>query len=286
MEGHSYVVNIERWRQQMEAGLRADDGWLTLAGLFWLHEGSNSFGADPMSEIVLPAGTAPQHAGVFELRDGVVMLRAVEDTGVTVNDVPTSTARLRSDADGGPDRVGLGSLTLLVIRRGARIGVRVKDSQSPVRAAFGGRYWFAPDESYRIQAAFVPYDPPRLLPVTNILGDVDDTPSPGYALFTLDGQEYRLDALLDPNGLAFYFCDLTNANTTYPAGRYLKTALPQEGAVTLDFNRAYNPPCAFTAFATCTLPPPQNRLPLRIEAGEQYDHTSATSHHSDEQTHG
>ena len=271
MDQSAYAASVESWREQMEASLRADDGWLTLAGLFWLHEGSNSFGADPASDITLPAGSAPSAAGIFELRDGVVTLRAAEGAGVTVNDAPAGAVRLRSDADGGPDRVGLGSLTLLVIRRGARIGVRVKDARSPVRAAFGGRRWFAPKEAYHIQATFVPYDPPRLLPVANILGDVEDTPSPGYALFTLDGQEYRLDALPDRSGLALYFCDATNADATYPAGRYLKTAPPQDGAVTLDFNRAYNPPCAFTAFATCTLPPPQNRLPVPIEAGERYD---------------
>jgi uncharacterized protein (DUF1684 family) len=158
------------------------------------------------------------------------------------------------------------------------MGVRVKDRQHPARAAFGGRHWFAPDETYCLQAAFVPYDPPRRVPVTNILGDVDDAPSPGYALFTLAGQAYRLDALPDPNGLAFYFCDTTNPTTTYPAGRYLKSAPPQAGMVTLDFNRAYNPPCAFTAFATCTLPPPQNRLLVAIEAGELYDRESATGH--------
>jgi uncharacterized protein len=273
-----YDAGIEGWRQQMEAGLHADDGWLTLAGLFWLHEGSNSFGADSANDIVLSAGSSPSAAGFFELRDDVVTLRAAEGAGVTINDAPASVARLRSDADGGPDRVGLGSLTLLVIRRGARVGVRVKDTRSPVRAAFGGRHWFAPNEAYRIQAAFVAYDPPRLLPVANILGDVDDMPSPGYALFTIQGQEHRLDALPDPNGLAFYFCDTTNGDTTYPSGRYLKAAPPQDGAVTLDFNRAYNPPCAFTAFATCTLPPPQNRLPLRIEAGELYDPDLAPSH--------
>jgi uncharacterized protein (DUF1684 family) len=276
----AYIAEIERWREQMEAGLRADDGWLTLAGLFWLHEGLNSFGADSMSDIVLPAGTAPRHAGAFELRDGVVTLRAADGVGVTLNDddAPVDSVRLRSDADGGPDRVRLGPLTLLIIRRGARTGVRVKDAQSPVRAAFGGRRWYAPDEAYRIQAAFVPYDPPRRLPVANILGDLDDLPSPGYALFRLEGQDYRLDALPDPNGLAFYFYDATSGRTTYPAGRYLKTALPQDDQLTLDFNRAYSPPCAFTAFATCTLPPPQNRLPVPIEAGELYDRTLASAH--------
>jgi uncharacterized protein (DUF1684 family) len=277
MDPTAYHTEIERWRQQMEAGLRADDGWLTLAGLFWLHEGPNSFGADPASDIALPAGAAA-HAGVFELRDGAVTLRAAAGAGVTINDAPAGDARLRSDAEGGPDRVGLGSLTLVIIRRGARVGVRVRDARSPARAAFGGRRWYAVDEAYRVQAAFVPYDPPRLLRVANILGDVDDTPSPGYALFMLDGREYRLDALPDPNGLAFYFRDPTNGQTTYPTGRYLKSAPPRDGAVTLDFNRAYNPPCAFTAFATCTLPPPQNRLAAPIEAGEQYDHSLASGH--------
>jgi uncharacterized protein len=283
MEPSSYHATVERWREQMDASLRADDGWLTLAGLFWLHEGTNSFGSDPASDIVLPGSAAPDDAGAFELRDGVMTLHAVEGAGVTVNGVPISAAHLRSDADGAPDKVGLGSLTLLVIQRGARIGVRVKDTRSPVRAAFGGRRWYAADEAYSIQAAFVPYDPPRLLPVSNILGDIQDTPSPGYALFTIAGQDYRLDALPDPNGLAFYFRDATNGETTYPAGRYLKTASPQDGSVTLDFNRAYNPPCAFTSFATCTLPPPQNRLPLRIEAGERYDRDSASGHHSHDQ---
>ncbi len=272
MESSSYLADIDHWRQQMETSLRAEDGWLTLAGLFWLHEGPNNFGADPASDIVLPAGAAPAAAGVFELREGTVTLRAAVDASVTVNGAPAGAVRLRSDADGGPDRVGLGSLTLLVIQRGARIGVRMKDARSPARAAFGGRRWYAVDEMYRLQAAFVSYDPPRLLSVGNILGDIEDTLSPGYALFTIDSQEYRLDALPDPNGLAFYFCDATNGETTYPAGRYLKSAPPRDGQVLLDFNRAYNPPCAFTAFATCTLPPPQNRLPLPIRAGELYDH--------------
>src|SRR5262245_60124196 len=276
MEPTSYQADVERWRRKMDDALRAEDGWLTLAGLFWLHEGSNSFGADPASDIVLPDGSAPDAAGVFELRDGVVTLHP--GAGVTVNNAPASAARLRSDADGSPDRVGLGALTLLIIRRGARIGVRVKDARSPARAAFTGRRWYAADEAYRIQAAFVPYDPPRLLPVGNILGDVEDTPSPGYALFALEGQECRLDALPNPNGLAFYFRDATNGRMTYPVGRYLKSAAPLDGRLVLDFNRAYNPPCAFTAFATCTLPPPQNRLLLPIQAGELYDSDSAPGH--------
>jgi uncharacterized protein (DUF1684 family) len=278
MEPNSYQADIDRWRTQMEASLRAEDGWLTLAGLFWLHEGSNSFGADPASDIVLPTGAAPDAAGIFDLHDGMVTLRAAPDIRVTVNGAPAGTVSLRSDADGAPDQVGMGSLTLLVIRRGARVGVRVKDARSPARTAFGGRRWYAADEAYRLQATFVPYDPQRLLVVSNVLGDVEDKPSPGYACFILDRQEFRLDALPDPNGLVFYFRDATNGETTYPAGRYLKSAPPRDGQITLDFNRAYNPPCAFTAFATCTLPPPQNRLPLPIQAGELYDPDSASGH--------
>ncbi len=153
-----------------------------------------------------------------------------------------------------------------------RYGVRVWDRSSSARTSFTGRRWFPLRASYRIAAAFVAYEPPKPLAVANILGDTESMPSPGYAMFTLDGQECRLDALPDPNGLAFYFRDTTNGETTYPTGRYMKAAPPRGGQVTLDFNKAYSPPCAFTEFATCTLPPPQNRLLLPVAAGEQYEH--------------
>jgi uncharacterized protein (DUF1684 family) len=271
MDQHD-VADLERWRGQKDAELRAEEGWLALAGLFWLKEGQNSFGSDPDGEIVLPAGSAPDYAGSFEFYNGVTTIHVADGIAMTVDGQPAGSARLRADSDGAPERIALGNLTMLIIKRGARYGVRVWDRGSPARTSFTGRRWFPPRESYTIAAAFVAYEPPKPLAVANILGDTESMPSPGYAMFTLDGQECRLDALPDPSGLAFYFRDATTGDTTYPIGRYLKAALPQDGWVTLDFNRAYSPPCAFTVFATCTLPPPQNHLPLLIEAGELYEH--------------
>lgn len=208
--------------------------------------------------------------GSIELRAGVTMLHVAGEAGVTVDGSPVVSRPLRSDVGGVPDLVSIGDLTLLVLQRGDRFGIRVRDRDSPTRAAFAGRRWFPIRASYCLMATFVPHDPPHQISIANILGTTENTASPGYVVFAVDGQDYRLDAITEGDQLWFIFRDRTSADTTYPAGRYLKAPPPQQGMVTLDFNRAYNPPCAFTAFATCPLPPPQNHLPLRIEAGERY----------------
>jgi uncharacterized protein len=265
----TYEETIDAWRAQAEASLRADDSWLTLAGLFWLHEGENRFGSDMANEIVLPA-PAPAVAGSFYLRDGQVTLEAAPGVALTVNAGPPSTGPLRSSAMGQPDLVALGDLTMLVHRSGARLAIRLRDRNSPVRQRFSGRRWFAVREEYCVTARFIPYDPPKILSITNIVGDSSDVPSPGYLAFVLDGQEYRLDATSTRDGLFIHFHDRTGGTETYPGGRFLKTAAPELGYVTLDFNQAVSPPCAFTEFATCPAVPPQNRLPVRIEAGERW----------------
>jgi uncharacterized protein (DUF1684 family) len=270
MDHAAYQAEIESWRRRMEESLRADRGWLTLAGLFWLNQGANRFGASPDNEIVLPGESAPAHAGSFVFQAGTATLHAAA-AGVAVNDQPATTARLHSDADVAPDLVTIGDLTMLVIQRGKRYAIRLWDRRSPARVAFTGRRWRPVNESYRLTARFVPYDPPRTLPVPNILGETEQRLSPGYVVFTIDGHEHSLDAVTEGDQLFFIFRDQTAGDTSYPAGRFLKAAFPQNGQVTLDFNRAYSPPCAFTAFATCPLPPPRNHLPLRIEAGELYD---------------
>jgi uncharacterized protein (DUF1684 family) len=241
-------------------------------GLFWLDEGSNRFGADPANEIVLPAGAAPAFAGSFVLQDGAATLHPADGAGVTVNGEPAGATRLRSDMDGRPDRVAIGTLTAHIIRRGERLGVRVRDQASPRRAAFAGRQWFPVDEAYCVDATFTPHSAPAIIPIQTILDTIEERESPGSLSFVLQGAEYRLDALVEGDQLFVIFRDATSGQSTYPAGRYLKAAMPQDGHVTLDFNRAYSPPCAFTEFATCPLPPPQNRLPLRVEAGEIYHH--------------
>jgi uncharacterized protein (DUF1684 family) len=254
-----YPHQIEQWRAQREAALKADDGWLTVVGLFWLEEGPNPAGNDPHSSVLLPRG--PAHAGVFERKGDHIAFRALADGF-------TSKSDLRSDADGKPDLIQFDGLTFFIIQRGGRFAVRVKDTRSVYRTEFMGVTWFPIDERYRVEAKFVPYDPPRTIAIPTILGTTEKQPSPGYAAFTLHDIECRLDAVTEGNELFFIFNDRTANKQTYPSGRFLKADLPKDGKVILDFNKAYNPPCAFTPYATCPLPPTQNRLPLRILAGE------------------
>lgn len=264
----TYLSDLAAWRAQQEAALRAPDGWLSLAGLFWLAEGSNPVGSHQRSSVLLAADAAPAHAGELCLHDGVVTIGAA-GAALQLNGGPAEGRPLLSDDSPTPDILGVGRLSMLIIRRGPRIGVRVRDPQHPARAAFAGRRWHAPRPDYRLTARFEPYDPPRSLPITNILGDTEAKPSPGALVFSLEGRELRLDATAGPRGgLALNFRDRTSGATTYGAGRMLTTPSPRDGLVVLDFNRAVSPPCAFTAFATCPLPPFQNHLPVAIPAGE------------------
>jgi uncharacterized protein len=268
----AYRAEIETWRAQREARLKSDGGWLQVVGLFWLKPGPTSFGTDPANGIVLPAGSAPARAGVFELRDGKTTVRMENGVEATVGGTPVSVRELRPDVPGPADVLKLGPrLTLHVIERGGRHGIRLKDTQSTLLKEFAGLRWFPVREDYRIDARFVTYDPPKTIPVPNILGQVEELPSPGYVAFTVGGRELRLEPVLEEPGaheLFFIFRDQTAGKETYPAGRFLYTPMPKDGVVALDFNRAYSPPCAFTPYATCPLPPKQNRLTVRIEAGE------------------
>ncbi len=265
----NYAAEILAWRAQAEAVLRADEGWLTLVGLFWLQEGENAVGSALSSAVRLPE-RAPAEAGTLVLRDGRVTLRMRPGLAATLGGEPADGRELRPDTDGPPERVRLGDVALWVIVRGGRVGVRVSDRHSASRRDFGGRHWFPVDPTYRIPARFEPYDPPKTLAITNILGDTSDVASPGAVVFELDGQEHRLDASsLSEHGLFLVFRDGTSGAETYGAARFLTTPPPEDGRLTLDFNRAVHPPCAFTEFATCPLPPRQNHLPVRIEAGER-----------------
>ena len=253
--GGDYPAAIGTWRQEYEARLKAEDGWLSVAGLFWLHEGSNRVGSDPASDIVLPK-SAPKNAGVIEFHAGHAMLHLKELRG----------KELKADVD----IEKIGNLQLQAIKRGQRHGVRLRDPDSAARREFSGLRWFPVNEKYRVKAKFVPYEPPKTIPITNVLGDTEPEKCPGYVEFTLNGHPYRLEPVIEePNELFFIFRDLTSERESYGSGRFLKSEMPKNNEVILDFNKAYNPPCAFTAFATCPLPPRQNRLALRIEAGEK-----------------
>ncbi len=268
------ATEFATWREAREARLRADNGWLSLVGLFWLDEGENSFGASREARVVLPEDAGPEHAGVFERKGDAVTLRLADGVTATVDDVPFRARALRTDAAGAPELVRLGRISFSVIARGERLGVRMRDPESPARREFGGCDWFAPRADLRVRARFERYDPPRTLAIPNVLGDLLEESCPGVAIFEVDGRKCRLEPTIgDPETgeLFFVFGDASNGVSTYPGGRFLDADAPVNGTVLLDFNRAVNPPCAFTAFATCPLPPESNRLPVALEAGERFD---------------
>ena len=263
-----YAAKVEQWRISQETSLKADDGWLTLAGLFWLKDGLNTAGTAAGSNILLPPGSAPGRIGEFDFRGGITVFRAANGVPVTVNGKPAVEAPLKADPDGVPDLVQIGDFTMMVIHRGNRHAIRLKNKRSPTRLNFTGLRWFPVNAKYRVVADFHAYPKPELISIPNILGETEPTPSPGYAVFTLGGVKLRLDAAVDEGRLFFIFRDLTAGKTTYGSGRFLKADMPAAGKVTLDFNEAYNPPCAFTPYATCPLPPASNRLSIPITAGE------------------
>jgi len=264
----SYRASVEKWRAAEEAELKAADGWLTVAGLFWLKEGANAVGSDASNAIVLPRG--PARAGVFEFHGGKTTFRAAAAAKTQVNGKPAGAAQaLKADTEGTPDRVEIQGMTLLVIQRGSRYGVRLKDPESELRKAFSALRWFPVNESLRVKAKFIAYPAAKTIAIPNVLGDTEQEPSPGYVEFSLEGRKLRLDPVVEDGQLFFIFRDQTSGKETYHAGRFLYTDLPKNGEVDLDFNKAQNPPCAFTPYATCPLPPPQNRLAARIEAGEK-----------------
>jgi uncharacterized protein (DUF1684 family) len=270
IDPNTYAREIEQWHQDRWKELDNESGWLTLIGLFWLKEGENKFGSDAANAIVIPKLAA--YAGSFSLAKGVVKIDTTQP-GFTVDGKPIKTLELKTDDDDKPTIVHFDSMTLQIIKRGERLGLRVKDSQSPDRLNFRDTEFYPADLKWRIEAQFEPYNPPKQMPIVNVLNMESSESSPGAIKFTVDGQEYRLDAITEKDEPRFFMiiADKTSGKETYPAGRYLYVDPPDaSGRVIIDFNKAYSPPCAFTKFATCPLPPKQNRLPFAIEAGEKY----------------
>lgn len=269
----AYAKEIEQYRTQRVTDLKSETGWLTLIGLFWLKDGNNKFGSDLKNEIVLPKAKVKPFTGKLILKDGVVRLEAPLQSGLTSQNQPVTTLELKSDADGKPTVFNLGSLSFQIIKRNDKFALRVRDRESSDRANFAGVESYPADLKWRIEAQFDRYDPPKPLAIMNVLNMESDEHSPGAVRFEVDGKTYRLDAVseADEPRLFMIFADQTNGRETYGAGRYLYVDPPDSsGRVVIDFNRAYSPPCAFTNFATCPLPPDQNRLPLSIQAGEKF----------------
>lgn len=260
------------WVKGRAADLGKADGWISLIGLHWIEAGTQSVGAGEGNTLQL--AIAPDRLGQVEKRPDGVYFTPVEGARVTSDGTPVQgEVRLKPEGQGGGTRLaydeGKGQIT--VIRRGQRVALRVRHADAPARLQFTGLDFFPPDERWRVQARFVPHPAGKTLPIVSVIGEVADTPNPGYVLFEQDGRPWRLEALGDPaKSLNLMFQDQTTGRQTYGVGRYLRTGpVAADGTVALDFNRAYNPPCAYTDFATCPLPPPENRLAAEDGRGQR-----------------
>ena len=268
----NYVRAVQQWRAQEEAKLKADDGWLTVVGLDWLKEGENRVGSNPNFEVRLPK-PAPDKVGTLTLKAGQVHFRPEKGVAVTFNGKPAAETVLKPDITPQYDKLAVGRIKFFIIQREQRFGVRIKDNDSAARREFTGLKWYPVDESWRVQAKFVPYPTPRKVTFDTLAGVKEEDIAPGYVTFQHEGKEYRMEPVADGNDLWFVMRDQTSGKTTYGASRFLYAAMPktgvkQLGTIELDFNKAENPPCVFTDYATCPLPPPQNRLAIAVTAGE------------------
>jgi uncharacterized protein (DUF1684 family) len=270
MANEEYEKAVLKWRSEVDANLRRENGWLALAGLFWLRKGTNTVGSDPECDIVLPK-RAPRNLGKFEFDGNNVTLSVETGQTVEVNGVETRTALLDADQEDMPSFITMEEIRMVVVRRSKGVGIRLWDNLRTERRTFPPRQWYPVKEELRIPATFTRYTKPKIVQMPDILGAIVDEKMDGYVTFKLQGQSCKLVATEEGDHRLFIqFKDLTNGHPTYPAGRYHYTEAHQNGKVFLDFNRAYSPPCAFTDFATCSFAPKENYLDVSIEAGEVF----------------
>lgn len=266
-----FLAENAAWREQRKLELVAPDGWTSLVGLHWIELKSHFIGNGPSSGIKLLVG--PPKLGMVAQRDGRIFFTPESGVAVTLNGEPvTGRVELQSDRDASPGVIGFdeGKGALSLIERGGRHALRVKHADAESRIKFVGLDYWPADESWRIEGRFIPHPPGKTLTIIDVIGVATESPNPGAVEFERDGKQYRLEALGQAGGpLFFVLADRTSGHGSYPAGRFLDAAAPVNGKVVLDFNRAYNPPCVFTPYATCPLPPAENRLDLRVDAGEK-----------------
>jgi len=262
-----YEKEIKTWHQNRIEGLKKENGWLNLAGLFWLEEGRNSFGGNAENKIVFPKDRSKAFLGEIILSKGEVFVETKIDAEVFNKNVKVEKLKVF------PAEKSIvlkhNSLRWFVIKRGERYAIRLRDLESPFLKEFHGIETFKIDPKWKLKAKFVPTEDKKIA-ILDVTGQTSQQDSPGVLAFTIDGKEYKLDALAEGEEFFIIFGDKTNKKETYGAGRFVYTAKPDaEGYTYLDFNKAYNPPCAFTPYATCLLPPKQNILPIEIKAGEK-----------------
>lgn len=272
LAGDAFMDDQDAWRQKRDARLRSETGWLSLVGLGWLEPGENRVGSGSDATVNLPEGKAAANVGSLFLEGETVRVRPVPGAGLMLEGKPIGERVLADDSAEEPDVLTLGDLSFYVIRRGDKFGVRIRDSKAKTLLDFHGMDYFPADTKWRIEADWEAYEVPREVKIPNVLGQVEAMQAPGRVHFAVGGASLTLEPVLaegEPPMLWFIFKDATSGKETYGAGRFLYAAMPKDGKVIVDFNKAYNPPCVFTPYATCPLPPKKNWLPVRIEAGEK-----------------
>jgi len=266
-----YVEEIEAWREGRIERLTSPTGYLSLVGLYWLEDGDNTFGSDPSNDLVFPAGS-PDFMGTFRVKDNQVSVDIQPGVEITHDGRPVVALTLKHDLEGKPTVLEYGTMNWYAIMRGGQLGVRVKDSESQFRRRFTGVGSYEIDYVWRLTGTFREYDPPLTREFTSVLGMTENEPCPGALVFEIDGTEYSLEVIGRPGAEKYFviFGDTTNGHDTYGGGRFLYVDAPgKDGSVVIDFNKAYNPPCAFSEYTTCLLPLTQNRLPVAVTAGER-----------------
>ena len=268
----NYSDSINRWHQQRIQDLKAPNGWVNLVGLFWLQPGINRLGSSTSNELILTHPNMPELAGYFEWVNQEVNWVTEPGIAVTENNVPVNKQLVYSQDIKSIPQLALQDLRFTVIARGDKIGIRMRDLHSPALDSFHTIPRFPVNRSWKLKAYFEPKESGKI-EILNVLGQVNRENSPGKLAFTYQQKTYRLDVLEEGDQWFILFADATSGKTTYPTGRFLYVTQKKPGEeIYIDFNQAFNPPCAFTPYATCPLPPPQNRLPFAVIAGEQYQH--------------
>jgi uncharacterized protein (DUF1684 family) len=264
-----YVAEIKAWQQTRLQGLKNKNGWLSLAGLFWLQQGKNTFGSDKGNDLVITDVKAPAQIGTFFWEKDEVRFAASEKVNVLHEDKSVSELKLENDTTGKPTVLNCGSLSWYIIKRGNRLGIRLKDSRHPRLNKLEKIDSFPVNLQWRVEAVLERFKQPRKVTIPNVLGMESPEEIQGALVFKIKDKEYRLLPLGDKD-LFVIFGDETNGTETYGGGRFLSVAEPdQQGRTIIDFNKAYNPPCVFSEYATCPLPPQENQLKLRVTAGEK-----------------